>query len=156
MSFVFPKGGRAFFKAVEAPRDGAKKFLMFDAFYCCALIGLDARRVGSDDELEGEVFVNGYPEDFKGQADILAGLLIDAELDRKGIQPGDRASIEREMIKLINPTSATRLSEDGNKLLNQYAAHGFKLLRDHMMAPGTLEEFLVAFHGYWHKDAPAG
>jgi len=155
MSFVFPRGGRTFFKAIEAPRDGAKKFLMFDAFYCCLLAGLDARRIGDNQDLESDVFINGYPEDYKGQADIIAGLWIDAELDRKAIDPGDKISIEREMIKLINPTSASRLSDEGNELLNLYAAHGFKLTQDYMMPPATLEEFLVAFHSYWHKEVEA-
>lgn len=155
MSFLFPQGGRTFFKAIEAPRDGAKKFLMFDAFYCCLLVGLDARRLGVEDDLESDVFLNGYPEDYKVQADIIAGMLIDAELDRKDINPGDKNSIENEMIKLVNPTSATRLSEAGNELLNLYAAYGFKLLQDYMMPPATLEEFLVAFHDYWHKEPAA-
>jgi hypothetical protein len=155
MSFVFPKGGRTFFKAIEAPRDGAKKFLMFDAFYCCLLAGFDARRLGVEGDLESDVFLNGYPEDYKGQADIIAGLLIDAELDLKAIDSDDKTSIEHEMIKLINPTSATRLSDDGSQLLNLYAAHGFKLLQDYMMPPATVEEFLVAFHGYWHQESAA-
>jgi hypothetical protein len=90
-----------------------------------------------------------------GQADIMAGLLFDGELDRKAIDSDDKTSIEHEMIKLINPTSATRLSDDGSQLLNLYAAHGFKLLQDYMMPPATVEEFLVAFHGYWHQESAA-
>jgi hypothetical protein len=126
---------------------------MFDAYYCCLMAGLGARTVGLPEDLEADVFVNGYPDDFKGQADIIAGLLLDAELDRKGIQPEDRASIEREMVKLVDPTSPTRLNGEGNKLLNLYAAAGFALIQEKMMPPATIEEFLIAYHGFWHDPA---
>jgi len=126
---------------------------MFDAYYCCLMAGLNARKVGASDELDSDPFINSYPDDFKGQGDIIAGLLIDAELDRKGINAEDRASIEREMVKLVDPTSATRLNNEGNKLLNLYAAAGFSILQDKMMPPSTIEEFLVAYHGFWHVDA---
>jgi hypothetical protein len=146
MSFVLHQSGRAFFRAIIAP----PKFLMFDAYYCCLMVGLDARTVGSPEDLEAEVFVNGYPEDFKGQGDIIAGLLLDAELDRKDIQADDKTSIEREMVKLVDPTSPTRLNAEGNKLLNLYAASGFALIQDKMMPPASVEEFLIAYHRYWH------
>ena len=62
--------------------------------------------------------------------------------------------IEREMVRLLNPTSPTRLSEEGNTLLNLYAAEGFKLIQERMMAPAGLEEFLVAYYGFWHAAEP--
>jgi hypothetical protein len=148
MSFILNQAGRTFFRGIISP----PKFLMFDAYYCCLMAGLNARNVGVADDLDTDPFINGYPDDFKGQADILAGLLIDAELDRKGIHAEDRASIEREMIKLVDPTSATRLNAEGNKLLNLYAASGFALIQERMMPPATVEEFLVAYHGFWHPD----
>lgn len=148
MSFILSQAGRTFFRAIIAP----PKFLMFDAYYCCLMVGLDARIVAEAGDLDTDPFLNSYPDDFKGQADIMAGLLIDAELDRKGISAEDRASIEREMTKLIDPTSATRLNAEGNKLMNLYAVAGFGLLQDRMMPPANVEEFLVAYHGAWHRD----
>lgn len=148
MSFVISQAGRTFFRGIIAP----PKFMMFDAYYCCLMAGLDARKIGVAEDLDSDPFINGYPDDFKGQADIIAGLLIDAELDRKDIQPEDRASIEREMTRLIDPTSATRLNGDGNKLLNLYAAAGLAMIQDKIMPPNTIEEFLVAYHRFWHVD----
>jgi len=145
MSFVLHQGARSFFRSLIAP----PKFLMFDAYYCCLMIGLDSRELGSVESLEAEVFINGYPDDFKAQSDIIAGLLLDAELDRKDIQAEDKVSIEREMVKLVDPTSATRLNSEGNKLLNLYAAAGFSKLQEKTMPPNSIEEFLVAYHGYW-------
>lgn len=152
MSFVFPKSARDFFRSIDKQREGPTKFIMFDQYYCCLMVGLDTRRIGTEDDLEGEVFLNAYPEDYRSQADIVAGLLIDSELERKGVASEDRASIEREMVRLLNPTSPTRLSEDGNNLLNLYAAEGFKLIQERIMPPAGLEEFLVAYHGFWHAD----
>lgn len=150
MSFVFPLHARSFFQSIQSAREGASKFIMFDQYYCCLMVGLDARRLGSESDLEKEVFVNGYPEDYRAQADIMAGLLIDAELDRKAVRAEDKASIEREMVTLLDPASPTRLSALGNNLLNLYAAEGFKLIHDQMLPPATLEEFLVAYHEVWH------
>lgn len=151
MSFVISQAGRTFFRGIISP----PKFLMFDAYYCCLMAGLDARKIGAPEDLDSDPFLNGYPDDFKGQADIIAGLLIDAELDRKDIQAEDRASIEREMTRLIDPTSATRLNNDGNKLLNLYAAAGLAMIQDKIMPPSTIEEFLVAYHRFWHVDVEA-
>ena len=148
MSFIMTKEARSFFHNITSPH----KFLMFDAFYCCLMVGLDARKVEDASALDADPFIAGYPDDFKARGDIVAGLLIDAELDRKDIAAEDKISIEREMIRLVDPTSPTRLSVDGDKLLNLYAASGFAILKDHMMPPGSIEEFLVAYHRYWHPD----
>jgi hypothetical protein len=149
VSFVFPRGARDFFKAVDKQREGPTKFIMFDQYYCCLMAGFDTRQLGDAEDLENEVFINAYPEDYRAQADIIAGLLIDAELDRRGIEPEDRASIEHEMIRLLDPASATRLNSEGNELLNLYAARGFKVIRERTMPPSGLAEFIVAYHNYW-------
>jgi len=155
MSFVFPRNARGYFRAVDEGRAGAPRFdSMFDEYYLCLMLGLDARRLGSDEDLESEKFYDTYPKEFQSQADIIAGLLIDAELDRQGINSEDRASIEREMVRLLDPQSPVKLSDDGIRLLNQYAAAGFKMIRDQIIAPHSLEDFLIAYHGVWAAAAP--
>ena len=149
MSFVMHQGARSFFRSALAN----PKFLMFDAYYCCLMAGLNARLLGVAEDLESDAFINGYPDDFRSQADIIAGLLLDAELDRKAIQPEDRASIEREMVKLVDPASVTRLNAEGNKLLNMYAGAGFGLLQNAMLPPASVEDFLIAYHQFWHKES---
>ncbi|MDP2450747.1 MAG: hypothetical protein Q8M93_04740 [Polaromonas sp.] len=150
MSFHFPKEGRIFFKALIGAREtGAARFLMFDAYYACLMIGLDARKLGQEDEIEGEPFLPGYPDVFQSQSDIIAGLLIDAELDRKAIDATDRSSVEDAMIKLLNPGSPTRLSTAGDKLLDLYAGYGLRLLQDKMLPPSNVDEFLVAYRVFW-------
>jgi hypothetical protein len=158
MSFVLPLqlrsflgfvGARPFAKTADPSRESAGRFLMFDAYYCCLLLGLDLRRLGEESQLEAEKFIDSYPDSFKGQAELVAGLLVDAELNRLSIQPDDRVGIEREMVHLLDLTSSTRLSADGDKLLNRYAVSGFERLREALLPPENLEEFLVAYHDLW-------
>ncbi|HEX6037784.1 hypothetical protein [Longimicrobium sp.] len=154
MSFVFPRNARAYFRSVAEARPGAPRFdSMFDEYYLCLMIGLDARRVTGEEDMEDDKFYDSYPKEFQGQADIIAGLLIDAELDRQGISADDRASIEREMVRLLDHRSPVNLSADGIRLLNQYAAAGFKMIRDRVIAPHSLEDFLIAYHDLWVTES---
>jgi hypothetical protein len=156
MSFVFPRNARAYFRSVDDARPGTPRFdSMFDEFYLCLMVGLDARRLGTDEDMESDKFYDTYPKEFQSQADIIAGLLIDAELDRQGINPEDRASIEREMVRLLDPQSPVKLSDDGIRLLNQYAAAGFKMIRERIIAPHSLEDFLIAYHDLWAEVSNA-
>lgn len=158
MSFVLPvnlrtffgfEGARPFARSSGPKRETTTRFLMFDAYYCCLLLGLDERRLGDEAHLEADKFIDGYPETFKGQAELIAGLLVDAELGRLEIGPDDRDDIEREMVRLLDLTSATRLSPAGDHLLNRYAVSGFDRLRDAMLPPDNLEDFLVGYHALW-------
>lgn len=150
MSFLLGQSGRSFFHSIVSPT----RFRMFDAFYCCLMVGLAAREVGTADDLDAEPFLANYPDDMRAQADLIAGLLIDAELERKQILPDDKEAIEKEMTKLIDPTSTSRLNAEGDKLLNLYAAAGFALLKDKLMPPADLEDFLVAYDRVW-TDPPS-
>lgn len=150
MSFHLPIDARTFFKSLIGTREtGATRFLLFDAYYACLMIGLDVRKLGEESEVESDIFVAEYPDAYLTQSDIIAGLLIDAELKRKGIDATDRASVEDEMIRLLNPTSATRLSTIGDKLLDLYAAYGIQQIMDKMLPPSSVEDFLVGYGKFW-------
>jgi hypothetical protein len=143
---------RPFNRAPGASRDQAERFLMFDCYYSCLLIGLDRRRQGRPDQLEPTDFTRAYPDDYKGQAELIAGLLVEAELSRQDIDPEDRESIESEMVRLLDLKSATRLSVEGDRLLNLYAAAGFEALEATIPAPDNVEDFLVAYNRIWATD----
>jgi hypothetical protein len=100
VNFTLPAKARPFFKTLGEQR--SPRWLMFDSWYVCMLVGVRDRALGSKDELEDAYFFDRYPEEYKAQADFIAGLLIDAELDRKGINVNDKASVEREMILLLS------------------------------------------------------
>ncbi|CAA2136849.1 hypothetical protein MBLL_00368 (plasmid) [Methylobacterium bullatum] len=144
---------RAFARSLDpATREIAPRVLMFDVYYCCLLLGLDGERYGRAEDLEAEEFTKVYPEAYRGQAEIIAGLLVDAELRRQEIQPEDRDSIEAEMVRLLDLKSSTRLSAEGDRLLNLYAAIGFEKLDGAIPSPDNLEDFLVAYHRIWNAN----
>jgi hypothetical protein len=154
MAFQLPKDSREYFKHLLRRSDrGACFDALFDVYYFCVMVGLDKKKLGNDSDLETDKFVEGYISDYQNQADIIAGLLINAELCRKGIEKDDRNSIEQEMLRILDHRSPTRLSEEGMRSLNQYAAAGFRFIREELVPPQNLEEFLVLYHGIWAKDS---
>lgn len=129
------------------------RFLMFDAFYCCLLVGLDLRRHGKGEQLEPSEFTKGYPEDYRSQAELIAGLLVDAELARQDIREDDKQSIEQEMVRLLDLSSVTRLSDEGDRYLNLYAEAGFEKLEERIPAADNVEDFMVAYNSVWNLNA---
>lgn len=151
MDFKLPKESRDYFKYLVKRGDGGARFdMLFDQYYFCLMIGLNRKTLLSDEHLEPDRFIDAYPGDYQPQADLIAGLLISAELERKGIEKDDRASIEQEMLLVLDHQSPTRLSEQGMKILNQYAAYGFSVIREQILLPQSLEEFLVLYHNLWN------
>jgi hypothetical protein len=154
VTFVSPKGMLEFFKGVpHGKSDGTQFGTQFDKYYLCLMVGLDARRLGQPTDLEPDEFIRAYPQDYAAQSEILAGLLIDAELDRQAIGPTDRESIQQQMLRLLDHNSPTRLSDVGGQLLNQYAAGGLAILRDQLPRPQSLPDFLRAYVQLWHPPA---
>lgn len=149
MSFTLPKGAREFFRQIDHQAAAKGLFgLLFDRYYLCVLLGLDLRKLGSADSLEAEEFVRDYPAAYHSQADVIAGLLIDAELDRKGIEAEDRVSVQDVALQLLDHASSTKLSADGMALLNRYAVAGFETISE-LPRPATLEAFLIAYDRLW-------
>lgn len=147
------KDQRGFARTLDpATRESTPRFLMFDAYYCCLMVGLDGERHGRPEDLESDNFANVYPESYRGQAELIAGLLVDAELRRQEIAPEDRQSIESEMVRLLDLKSSSRLSGEGDRLLNLYAVTGFERLEAAVAAPDNLEDFLVAYHRMWNAN----
>jgi hypothetical protein len=146
VNFTLPAKARPFFRTVT---ERTPKWLLFDSWYVCMLVGLRDRTLGSKDELEDTYFFDAYPEDFKPQADFIAGLLIDAELDRNGIDVENKASVEKEMILLLDPSRSTGLSETGLELLNRYAVGGFARIEEAMLPPANVEDLMVKFAEIW-------
>ena len=150
MSFKLPLGTREYFQRIDNARESEPKFdYLFDKYYLCLMIGLDKRRLGLPEDLESADFVLAYPQAYEGYADIIAGLLIDAELERNAISLHDQGAVESVVVNLLDPLSPTRLGADGHDLLNLYAAAGFSLIRASVYAPDELSNFLIAYANYW-------
>lgn len=151
--FVLADKAIEYFKAVDLRRDQGTKFkLMFDVYYLCLIMGLHQRRQGSNDQISKTAFIDYYPEVYRDKADLIAGLLIDAEMERKGILSEDRKSVEKLMLKLIDHMSITKLSGYGLRLLNLYAAGGINHIHENIGNTHELEVFLFQYYELLNKD----
>jgi hypothetical protein len=151
MSFRLPIGSREYFKRVLGAAPGKVGFdILFDAYYFCLLVGVDHRRLSTAEQIETEEFLRNIPQQYSSSRMLIAALLIDAELERNGIAPTDRSSIQAELLTLLDTSSQTGLTTSAEDLLNQYAAAGFERIREVIPEPGALEDFLVAFWAFWN------
>ena len=118
-----------------------KLSIQFDGYYLCLLVGLYQAKLDAKAVFDGTL-VDYYPGDYPESCEYIAGLLIAAEIKRIPIDSGNADEVEKLMSKLIDAQSKTRLSEEGFKLLNQYAARGFEIMRENLAgAHTTLEWF---------------
>ena len=51
------------------------------------------------------------------------------------------------MLKLVKPDSPSRLSEEGESLMNDYAEKGFRIIYDQIpVPPANLDTFLISYY----------
>lgn len=150
MSFKHHKQAPTFFQRLMP--GGLGRFdTQFDAYYYCLMCGLDRRLLGAESDV-GEEFVKDYVQTYQPYADLIAGLLVDAELVRINIPLDDVKSVEKKMVDLLEPVSTSKLKPEGLALLNRYAAGGFEIISDAFAAPPqSLEEFFTTYQGLWPK-----
>lgn len=140
MAFELRKDARAWFKDVALEMD-------FDAYYFCLLAGLatgSKREVPSADTAE---IVQHFPGDYRPKGRLIVALFLKVELERLGVTMDERAAVHQTIRQLVNPTSATWLSDSGLREMNRYAHGGFEVLTEWFeVRPRTLEVFLPLFH----------
>lgn len=121
------------------------KFMQFDVYYCCALIGMSAVQLDNDTTDLRDI-VEKYPKPYADYKAHIAGLLIATEAKRLGIDP-QSSKLEEIMLKYLSEDDSL-LSEEGVKTLNAYALRGYYLLNEFPLAdkPTSREEFLDAFN----------
>ncbi|GEM_PF-1672437 len=154
MSLRLPKDAKSFFQHIPEYASHLKgvRFMDIDKYYACLMLGLRACELGSEDDIVPNSFLAagaGYPEAYREIADLIAGLLVDAEIRRNSIDVKNRDQIESETVKLLEPHSTMGLSNKGIDLLNRYAAGGFEYLESEMDAPRRLEVFLIYYGRVW-------
>jgi hypothetical protein len=153
MGFILSDKALEYYKAVNNRKDQGPKFtIMFDIYYLVLMMGLNNRKLGSPDQIKNSPFIDYYPEVYRDKAELIAGLLIDAEMVRKGIRPDDRKSVEKLMLQLIDHMSITKLSQKGIELLNLYGAGGTNFIHDNISITQELELFLVNYYELINKE----
>ena len=150
MHFKIAKSAQSYFNNImnlegsQAAED-KNKFIQFDVYYCCALIGMAAGQI-DEDTSELKDLVERYPVQYRDCKAQIAGLLVASEARRLGIDT-QSPKLEQIMLQYIS-NNDTLLSEDGIKTLNAYALKGYRLITDYPLfdKPTSREEFLDAFN----------
>lgn len=148
--FRMTQEGKDFFKNIinaggSHGSEDKDKLLMFDPFYCCALIGLAAGQLDSSETGFTDI-VQNYPQSYKEKRAQIAGLLIATEAKRTGIQL-DSPKLENIMLKYLSSEEQTLLTDEGEKTLNAYARKGLALYQEIFPdPPKKREEFLMCFY----------
>lgn len=144
MGFKLPKETREYFKYIDLKENNFK--MIFDKYYLCLMIGLSEEKLGKQEEIEGADFIESYPQAYADKAPLITGLLINAEMNRQGINSEDRFSVEGLILNLVDNNSSTKLSEKGIELLNSYAAAGMNKIKEKITQTGDIETFLVHYY----------
>lgn len=141
MEFRFSQAGEAWFSNV---RDQVPFRSKFDLYYLCLMIGIAAGRKADP---SGAEFIGYFIDDYKSSGRLIAGLLTVAELRGLGINMTEKADVRRVIAELLDPISATGLSDEGMRNLNRFAAGGFAYLSEHREKPHHADEFLADYQG---------
>ncbi len=99
----------------------------WDLYYYCALIGMRHLRL-CDDDVRLDEFSKTYTKAYFRSRNLIAGLLVDAELRRTG-QDVTKDNISH-MFSQYLCTSDLVLNSEGIKRLNRYAQGGFEYLNE--------------------------
>ena len=142
MGFSMSDDAKKYFNKLDESKHG-KFRVQFDFYYLCLIAGLLNE---TPSECKGEKFVDEFPGIYIGQREQIIGLLIATQINRDKIDIENRERIERLMLKLVKPDSPTRLSSDGENLMNQYAENGFRRIFEKIPTPpSNLDTFLVSY-----------
>lgn len=139
MDFQLRKDARKWFKDISAHYS-----ILFDFYYLCLMVGFAAGRRNPDINPEDvDSLVENFPGEFRARGRRLVGLLIHADLAFNGIDLHERDDVYRRVAKLVDPNSPSNLSNEGVKIMNQYAHGGFDVLCENFSdRPTSIETFI--------------
>ena len=141
MDFQLRKDARRWFRDIYDP----KRYLLFDLYYFCLMAGFASGRRNTEinsDDVDG--FVGYFPGDFQFRGRLLVGALIHTELCRLVIDLDERDDVYGRVAELVDPNSPSYMSNDGVRLMNQYAHGGFDALCEYFGddRPKSVETFI--------------
>lgn len=99
--------------------------LKFDYLYYCFVVGASRQKKITPTSAGFTDVIQHFPEDYSPTSNLIVALLLAAELKNKGVNFADRALVHQAVRRLIDPNSSTKLSAEGIKEFNAYAAGGF-------------------------------
>lgn len=157
MSLRLSKDASTFFATVDELAVKGVSFLDMDKFFACLALGLRAGEIDDKTELNQPFLAAGakFPSIYEEYDSYILGMLIQAEITRRKLDPNDRDRIEKLAVDLLDPRSSLGLSVKGIELLNQYAAGGLAILRDAAAPPRSIDSFLVDYAQLWVETTSA-
>lgn len=152
MAFRLPKRCDTIFKDLIDNGNDLKLKLKFDAYYLSLLVGLANKQIIVNPEYASSELVGEYPKEYFEYRDYIAGLLISTEAERLIGELVDSAELESLIKSLIKSDSPTRLTNEGEKRLNQYAAKGSEIIHEKMMKHEFLDDFYLDYFGCFKEN----
>ena len=141
MPFRLRKDAKDWFKGISDDFS-----LDFDIFYFCLMAGLATGRKAFPSANEATDLAQDFPGEYRSRGRIIVALLLTREARELGVKFEERATLHKEIAKLIDPLSSAHLSGAGMEEINHYAAGGFDILTDWFDdRPRHLETFLPQF-----------
>lgn len=142
-----PKDAKQYFQFINEKASGDNKFkLAFDYYYLCLMVGLKNQRLGNKDKVSPDYFIDYFPGTYSNISEIVIGLLISTELNRRAIDANNRDNLEQLILELIDHNSPNRLSAIGIEYLNCYAAGGLEIIIDNIPTSKSLPGFILLYH----------
>ena len=141
MPFRLRRDAREWFKGIS------NEFALdFDIYYFCLMAGLATGRKVFPQANEATDLTQDFPGEYRNRGRIIVALLLTKELKKLGIRFEERATLHKEIAKLIDPLSSTHLSSLGMDEINHYSFGGFDVLTEWFDdRPRHLETFLPNF-----------
>ena len=150
MHFKMAQDVRAYFINIMNPGgshgpEEKTKFLIFDPYYCCALIGMAACEIDVDESDYMDI-TQEYPGSYRDYKAYIAGLLVASEVKRKGVDIHS-PMLETTMLEYLTGDNDTLLTDDGIRALNAYSQRGARIYQELFPdKPNSREEFLSGFN----------
>ncbi|OZH52560.1 hypothetical protein AFK68_23595 [Hydrocoleum sp. CS-953] len=119
----------------------------FDLYYFCLMMGLATKSKNNPSErCKCRDFIDYFVSDYQSQQNLIIGLLIRAELENLGISLDEKDAVKKQLLKLINPSIQTNLTDEGIDKMNAYASGVFDyLIQKFSSKPNHLENFLQRY-----------
>lgn len=145
MYFRLQKAAREWFKDIskDLPLD-------FDIYYLCLMAGLAGGKKAEASQADTTDLTNDFPGVYRIRGRIITAFFLSRELKQLGISFSERSALDLAIRRLVDPLSASHLSDQGIKEINQYCFGGFELLTEyfekrHIDRPRKLETFLPMY-----------
>lgn len=139
--FRFQKDHRKWFKNIRSELN-----YDFDAFYMCFVAGVAANKKIDYDNSSDSDLIDYFPGEYTKTSKLIISLFLVAESLSLGINISKKNEAIQHLNTFIDPDTQSRLSRDGYKSFNQYAAGGYEVITNELQQPFKLGIFLTFYH----------